>query len=532
MSPTPRQRPHPELETQPRYVVLASLVEERRVLDIGGDATSLLTLAEAGASEIMACSDQSDALTATLSEAEVEGIEVTAIPSLPLEFGEGAFDLVIFHDLGEWIVEDEQWISELRRVLSPSGYLVLALANPNGQRLSDLCGQHLESSLTYEGAFEKLTDTFGVLTVLVQSPLAANLFYDLESEEEEPDLVFDRSLLVEDTDAAGWYVLVFGAETVHRDDLTIVQIPFSSLARAVGGRDAETALQIAAAPADVVGRLEREKERLAARVSQLKAELEQAAAGDDDATERLEREKEELAAQVRQLKAEVEQAAPSGGNEATERLEREKEKLVAQVDQLKSELEQDDETVLSLEREKESLAAQVSQLKRELERAGQTGDDAAFREREELSQRVAQLESELKQVGSSSNDEAMQALEREKKDLSEHLSRLQGELEQLGERPTAEAVQGLEQEKEGLAGQVAQLQGELEQLGERPTAEAVQGLEQEKEGLAGQVAQLQGELEQLGERPTTETVQSLEQEKESLAEQVGQLQSELGERPT
>ncbi len=275
-------RAYPELELQSRYVLLASLAEDRRVLDIGGDLRSLLTLAEAGPAELTACSERPDTLAAELAGAEVEGIEVTATPRLPLVFDADAFDLIVCHDLGDLILTEERWIAELRRVLSPDGYLALALANPNGARLGDLSGQVLSSRLTYEEAFEKLSGSFGTLTVLVQSPLVGNLFYDLESTEEEPDLAFDRSLLEDEVDEAGWYVLVFGPDPVHRDDLTIVQVPFSHLANAVASRGAEAQLRATGTePAisnaaltaleEAKAQLERDKSALSERVAELEA---------------------------------------------------------------------------------------------------------------------------------------------------------------------------------------------------------------------------------------------------------------------
>ena len=65
---------NPEIEVQPRYVLLASLAEERRVLDFGGDLNGILVLAEAGPEELTTCSMQADSLIAQLQEAEVEGL--------------------------------------------------------------------------------------------------------------------------------------------------------------------------------------------------------------------------------------------------------------------------------------------------------------------------------------------------------------------------------------------------------------------------------------------------------------------------
>ena len=272
---TRAQQPHRQLEIQARYVLLAPLAEDRRVLDIDSDVISLSLLAEAGATELTATTSNPSALSADLQTAEIEGVEVVPDLSLPLNFEEDAFDLVICHDLGEQMIADSQWIEQVRRVLSPTGYLVLTLATPEGQFLSDLLGQRFTSKITYEDAFERLSDTFGILTTIAQSPLAANVFWDVESEEEEPDLGYDRSLL-EDDEEPGWYVLVFGPEAVHRDDLTIVQVPFSSLAQAVLGAD-RPALPAAAPVAAAAVADGSEIEALHAKITEIEADRDAAA---------------------------------------------------------------------------------------------------------------------------------------------------------------------------------------------------------------------------------------------------------------
>ena len=168
------KRMRPELEIQARYALLAPLSEGRRVLDFGSDAQSLLVLAEAGATEITAVSDAPDDVRASLEQAGVEGVDVLSA-TLPLPFADASFELVMCHDLGERMHGDPGWLPELRRVLVPEGYLVVALPNPEGVCLSDLLGERFDAALTYEQALAMLGDRFGHRKVTYVASLVSAL---------------------------------------------------------------------------------------------------------------------------------------------------------------------------------------------------------------------------------------------------------------------------------------------------------------------------------------------------------------------
>src|SRR4051794_39530275 len=119
------------LELHARYVLAAPLVEDKRVLDLGGAAaTSLVPLAEAGAAELAVACDDPQTFGAELAEAGLEGVAVSLDEGLPLPYDDGAFDIVICHDLAERVAADAAWEAEVRRILSPEGYLMAAVANP------------------------------------------------------------------------------------------------------------------------------------------------------------------------------------------------------------------------------------------------------------------------------------------------------------------------------------------------------------------------------------------------------------------
>ena len=284
MTREPHKRPRPELEVQARYVMLSKLAAERRVLDLGGDTKSALLLAEAEVGELTCACPDPRALAADLAEAGVEGVDVVSLPALPLSFDDAAFDLIICHDFGEWLREDPAWISEFRRVLSPGGYLSLAIANPGGHPLSELVGEHFSSRLTYQEAFTELSSHFGKLTLFGQWPMVANLFCDFEEEPDEPSEEFDRSLLSDESEEPGWYLLIFGPETVPHSDRTIVQIPFQSLAAALEDRSA-TAGSTTSVSGQEMAQLQTERDELVQRVLKLQEDLQESRAAASAAEE-------------------------------------------------------------------------------------------------------------------------------------------------------------------------------------------------------------------------------------------------------
>ncbi|HET6346579.1 MAG TPA: methyltransferase domain-containing protein, partial [Myxococcota bacterium] len=230
------------LELHARYVLAAPLVENKRILDLGGaSAASLVPLAEAGAAELSVVCDDAHAYQDELTEIGLEGVTVTPETGLPLPYDDGAFDFILCHDLAERVAADAAWESELRRVLGPDGYLMAAVANPNGHFLSEIAGERFASSVSYEDLVGQMGAHFAAVTVFGQSPLAGTLFYDF-ADSEEQGLSLDRALLPDDDEAPGWYVILFGPEEKHRDDLAIVQLPFDTVtgAAAAAAPAAET----------------------------------------------------------------------------------------------------------------------------------------------------------------------------------------------------------------------------------------------------------------------------------------------------
>ena len=218
------------IELQARYALVADLATERRVLDIGcGDGSGLALLAQSGATTLTGLTNNAMRAQQICDRIGLKPGSIAAEPGLPLPYPDDAFDLVICNDLGERMANTPLWSEEIRRILAPEGYLLLAVANPGGKTLSQLAAQNPSSALGYDEIFERLAEHYDSATLYGQSPVVASLFFDFESEEEDPDPSLDRSLLTEDSEEAGWLVLLMGPEPQHRDDLTLVQHPYETV---------------------------------------------------------------------------------------------------------------------------------------------------------------------------------------------------------------------------------------------------------------------------------------------------------------
>lgn len=237
-----------ELELATRYAMAAPLADNRRILDFGGHSVpGLVALAEAGARELVVASNAAAALTEALNSAGLEGIDVMADDAAGLADGLEPFDLIVCHDLPARLSADARFGETLRRLLTPDGYLMAAVANPKGTFLSEVAGTRFTPEIPYEELVDRIGPSFATLTVFGQTPVTGTLFFDFADTSEDTGLSLDRSLLPDEDDEAGWFVLLFGPVAQHRDDLAIVQLPFASVVAAAARRGAAVA-PLGAAP--------------------------------------------------------------------------------------------------------------------------------------------------------------------------------------------------------------------------------------------------------------------------------------------
>jgi len=163
----------PEFELRRRFM-LSEARPDDRALDLGcGDGVFTGELAGVARSVVGA-----DVADAALSRARGRhpGLGFHLVPITgPLPFAEHSFDLVWSSEVIEHVADTARWLSEVRRVLAPSGRLLLttpnhsrlALALGGIERYSDPLGDHLH--LYSRGSLRRLLDEFGFAQVTVRS---------------------------------------------------------------------------------------------------------------------------------------------------------------------------------------------------------------------------------------------------------------------------------------------------------------------------------------------------------------------------
>jgi ubiquinone/menaquinone biosynthesis C-methylase UbiE len=161
----PDQVEPPDWELRRRFLS-RELHAGDRVLDLGcgqGDFTRVV--GEAGAEVVGA-----DVAEAALARARARhrGVEFVLVAvDGPLPFPDGAFDLVWASEVIEHIADTARWLSEVRRVLTPGGRLLmttpshgrLRLLVGGVERFSEPLGDHLH--LYTERSLRRVLDEFG-----------------------------------------------------------------------------------------------------------------------------------------------------------------------------------------------------------------------------------------------------------------------------------------------------------------------------------------------------------------------------------
>jgi SAM-dependent methyltransferase len=148
-------------EHRSRYHFAAALVRGARVLDAAcGTGFGSEILADAGARYVVGADLQIDDVT----PARAEELSFVCADGTGLPFRDAAFDVVTSFDTIEHVIDEGAFVRELRRVLAPSGWLVLSTpnalraarrkadrqANPRRvreyrpERLRELLGAHFE----------------------------------------------------------------------------------------------------------------------------------------------------------------------------------------------------------------------------------------------------------------------------------------------------------------------------------------------------------------------------------------------------
>ena len=396
------------LRRLPTYLYLVDLLPGRRVLEVGcgvGDGAQFL--ADHGAGQVVGV-DRSEA---SIAEARARhrqiNLEFRCEELGSIELDDGSFDSVFVPD-GIDVLRRSSVLGELRRLLTPGGYLVL-------------CGQSADRRGSPGGASfyefrERLERFFPPVRMVAQAPFVGFSLVEFAGSfagRDEPLLEthLDTSLM----EMAGGepeaidYVAVCGGPTGRARGYAVVQVPerdgIDTLAAAIGmrageGRDESAPVAVAPAPT-VPTAMVAEPVRPEASpdqgdpllVHELRLRLETAIADRARAQAQL----DELAAQVQATRGE------SGGLAAqVQAMRGESDELRAENDELRQSLAEAAELAESRpaagpspsEQIAEALAAHRDAV-RSLEIAVEEGEAYAEELRSELEQAAAQVQIEL-----------------------------------------------------------------------------------------------------------------------------------------
>ena len=139
-----------------RYVFARGLVRGKRVLDAAcGEGYGSALLADFAAS-VVGVDVSSDAIEHAQDRYQAEGLEFRQADCLALPFGDDEFECIASFETLEHLEEQEQLLSEFRRVLKPGGFLLIS--TPDKAIYTDKLGNNNEfhPKELYRDEFESL----------------------------------------------------------------------------------------------------------------------------------------------------------------------------------------------------------------------------------------------------------------------------------------------------------------------------------------------------------------------------------------
>jgi SAM-dependent methyltransferase len=130
------------LEHYHRYAIATSLVKDKKVLDIAcGEGYGSFFIAKF-AKDVVGVDVSHETITHANQQYKSHNLSFKQGSAIDLAFPDHSFDVVISFETVEHLAEQEQMISELRRVLKPEGCLIIS--SPNRPVYSEESGEHNE----------------------------------------------------------------------------------------------------------------------------------------------------------------------------------------------------------------------------------------------------------------------------------------------------------------------------------------------------------------------------------------------------
>ncbi|MBN2358486.1 MAG: methyltransferase domain-containing protein, partial [Deltaproteobacteria bacterium] len=222
-------------EVLPRYLFLEPFVTGKRVLEVeAGLGASASFLAQLQAARVVGIDFDEQIVAAGRQRVERRTIDLRLARDSHWPADDGAFDLVIDFGLGVSLrAGKQQRLEELRRVLARDGLLVTAVRNPAGVGISDLVGAAEEQTTEYATVVSALNAAFQEVMVFGQSPFLGFSFIGFDVDPNQAGVALDTALMGSTPEEVAYYLVIAGQRVPRRDELELVQLPFSRFAEAL-----------------------------------------------------------------------------------------------------------------------------------------------------------------------------------------------------------------------------------------------------------------------------------------------------------
>ncbi len=194
------------------------LLNKKNILLLGGEYSLASYLAHSDTACVIAVSpDAPEAAWQSLDD-EVE-MEHVVMSHDVLDFDDGVFDAVVIPDLSG-LSNPIVTLEEAKRVLQPSGIVIIASPNPEASEASPD-----SKPLDYYALYEVMAGVFPSVQMIGQSPFAGYAVVDLACEDEDIEINFDAELMAGETEAIEWFIAVCGEVPAALEPYFIIQVP-------------------------------------------------------------------------------------------------------------------------------------------------------------------------------------------------------------------------------------------------------------------------------------------------------------------
>lgn len=399
------------------------LAANRRVLVFGSALGALsLQLLERGARSVHVCDPDAVRVSEAHQRNRSSQISFSALADSDLSVREGAFELALIENLGDF--DALSILKKSRRALAPRGVALAACPNPEAAHPLIPSKNPAATALDYYALYDAVAAEFEHVRMLGQTPFVGYAIADF-SASGEPEPALDTSFVPGGAEEPDLFLAMAANHEVRLDEFAVIQLPTRRVLDSAGPKKPASAA-VSADPREL------------ARLKTWAAELEARAATADERADAAETELEELKGKLEELKGKSEE-------------------LKGKSEELRAKLETAEKTRESREAEH----GQKHQAKQsELEKA-RAELDKARAELEKTRAELADREAKLRDLTAEDNKSELSEFERQLGERGAEVRRLEQDL-RTAERTGRELVRELERRRsEQTAGVTAELERAL-----------------------------------------------------------------------